>query len=250
MFIFYFNKIHFKVFMLLVVFLSLTFLENRVAGVTSNLPVPIEQVRTGEQALAITINVDWGEEYIPQILDILDRYQAKATFFLTGRWASQNPQLVQKMVERGHLIGNHEYSHPHPDQLSIVKNKEEIIKTEKVIEKITGQKTTFYAPPYGERGKNGLLAADQLGYKTVLWTLDTIDWRSDSTPQVITSRIMNPKPQNGNLPDKKGAIILMHPKKNTVTALPEILSGLQAQGFRMVTLEKLITLDLSGNTTP
>ncbi|RNC28068.1 MAG: Peptidoglycan-N-acetylglucosamine deacetylase [Candidatus Dichloromethanomonas elyunquensis] len=250
MFVFRINKTHFKIVTLAVVFLSLAFIQNRATRVTGNLPIPLEQVKTGEKAIAVTINVDWGEEYIPKILDILDQYQAKATFFVTGRWAAKNPELLQKMAERGHLIGNHGYYHSHPDQLSVMKNKEEIMMTEKVIEKLIFRKTTFYAPPYGERGRNGLFAADQLGYTTVLWTFDTIDWRPDSTPQVIAQRIINPKLKNGKPLEKKGAIILMHPKENTVIALPRILSYFQQEGFKMVTIENLITSERSGNTTP
>lgn len=233
------------------VFFCLTLVQNRYDVVSKmNVPSPLEQVKTKEKAMALTINVDWGEEYIPGILNILDEYQAKATFFVTGRWAAKNPDLLKKIAARGHLIGNHEYYHSHPDQLTVAKNKEELLKTEKKIFEITGQKTTFYAPPYGERGRNGLAAADELGYKTVLWTLDTIDWRQDSTPQVIVERILDPKSRNGKKPDKCGAIILMHPKEYSVVALPQILRALQNDGFSFVTLEKLITLELSGNTTP
>ncbi len=251
MFIFHLSKIKFKVFTLSIVFLSLTLVQNRFMDVSKmNLPMPLEQVKTNEKVIAITINVDWGEEYIPQILEILDQYQAQATFFVTGRWAAKNPDVLKTIDSQGHFIGNHGYYHSHPDRLPVAKNKEELQQTEKVIENVIGKKTTFYAPPYGERGKNGLIAANELGYTTVLWTLDTIDWRPDSTPQIIEKRILEPKIRNGKAVEKRGAIILMHPKENTVTALPHILNRLKKEGFTMVTLEKLITLELSGNTTP
>lgn len=251
MFIFHLTKIRFKMMTLFVVFLSLTLMQNRYAVVSQmNVPAPLEQVRTNEKAIAITINVDWGEEYIPGILKILDEYQARATFFVTGRWAAKNPDLLKSIASRGHLVGNHGYYHSHPDRLTVAKNKEELLKTENQISQIIEKKTVFYAPPYGERGRNGLAAADELGYRTVLWTLDTIDWRQDSTPQVIVQRILNPKSRSGQKPEKCGSIILMHPKENTVIALPQILSALQKDGFSFVTLEKLITLELSGNTTP
>lgn len=215
-----------------------------------NWPLLLEQVPTGEKALALTVNVDWGEEYIPVMLDALDKYNAKVTFFVTGRWADKNPDLLKVMAARGHEIENHGYSHPHPDQLTVAQNKEEILKTEKVIFEITGKKTRLYAPPYGERGRNGLRAAEELGYTTILWTLDTIDWRADSTPEIIAQRILNPKIRNRVKPERKGAIVLMHPKENTARALPGILSRLEQDGYQSVTLEKLITSNLSGNTTP
>jgi peptidoglycan/xylan/chitin deacetylase (PgdA/CDA1 family) len=245
------TKIKFKVITLLVVFIGLTLMQSRVVGVSNqNLPVPIDQVQTDNKIIALTINVDWGESYIPEILDILDRYQAKATFFVTGKWAAKHPELIQQIAAKGHLLGNHSYSHPHPDNLTVVQNKEELSKTENIIKEVTGCKTIYYAPPYGEKGKNGLQAADELGYTTILWTLDTIDWKLESTPELITQRILDPKIRYGVKPEKKGAIVLMHPKKNTVKALPDILAGLKNEGFSFVTIEKLITTGLTGNTTP
>jgi len=225
------------------------FCEQKILGVIASVPEPVDQIKTTEKAMGLTINVDWGEEYIPAILEALDQKKAKATFFLTGRWAKKNPELVKEIVSRGHEIGNHGYSHPHPDRISIAANQEEIVKTEKIVEEIMGIKMKYYAPPYGERGTPGLRAAQNLGYQTILWTLDTVDWRSDSTPEVIAKRILNPSIRFGIKPTKEGAIVLMHPKENTVKALPNILQQLTREGFRLVTLTELITLERVGNTT-
>lgn len=225
------------------------FFEQKLVSVLSPVPDPIEQIKTTEKVMALTINVDWGEEYLPGILAELDRKQAKATFFVTGRWAKKNPELVKEIATRGHEIGNHGYSHPHPDKISVAANEEEISKTEKIIQDITGLKTKFYAPPYGERGTPGLKAAQNLGYRTVLWTLDTVDWRPESTPEVIAKRILNPSVRFGIKPSKEGAIVLMHPKQNTSKALPSILEELEREGFRCITLTELITLEPAGNTT-
>ncbi len=210
---------------------------------------PIEQINTPQQVMALTINVDWGEEYIPGILQALDKGKAKATFFLTGRWAKKNPDLVRIIAEAGHQIENHGYSHPHPDRLSVKANQEEIKKTEEIILGITGKKTKYYAPPYGEKGISGLTAAEELGYSTTLWTLDTVDWRPESSPEVIAQRVLNPKMRFGIKPNKSGAIVLMHPKENTLKALPSILLQLTQQGYSLKTINELITLDNTGNTT-
>jgi len=245
------TRLKFKGVMLVLVFFSLILIHNRSMGVSDiNLPVPLEQVKTDQKVIALTINVDWGEEYIPKILETLDEYNVRVTFFVTGRWVQKNPEVLKAIAARGHLIENHGYSHPHPDQLSVARNKEEISRTEKIIQELTGKKTVFYAPPYGERGKSGLLAAEELGYTTILWTLDTIDWMPESTPDLITQRVIEPKMRYGVQPDKKGAIVLMHPKENTVKALPAILASLRKEQFTLVTLEKLITFKRSGNTTP
>lgn len=219
--------------------------------IASDVPIsrPIEQIKTDQLVMALTINVDWGEEYIPEMLDVLDQGKARATFFVTGRWAKKNPELLKIISDRGHQIENHGYSHPHPDQLSIKANQEEIKKTESIIERIIGKKTHLYAPPYGEKGASGLRAADALGYQTILWTLDTVDWRANSTAEIIAKRIVNPSIQFGVMPDKSGAIVLMHPKENTVRALPVILDQLARDGFTFQTLDGLITFDQIGDTT-
>lgn len=251
MFILHLTKIRFKIITLAVVFLSLTVIQTRIIGVSQlNLPIPLEQVKTDEKVIALTINVDWGEEYIPKILQVLEENKVQATFFVTGRWAKKNPELLILIASQGHQIENHGYYHSHPDKLTVAKNKEELLRTEKVILELTGRKTIFYAPPYGERGRNGLLAAEELGYTTVLWTLDTVDWKPESTPELITQRILEPKIRYGVKPEKKGAIVLMHPKENTLAALPKILLRLREEGYQLVTIEKLITFGLSGNTTP
>ncbi len=210
---------------------------------------PLEQVKTSEKVMAFTINVDWGEEYLPAILDVLDKEQAKVTFFVTGRWAKNHPELLKQMAGRGHQIENHGYSHPHPDRLSVGANQEEIKKTESIILRLIGYQTEYYAPPYGETGSPGLKAAKALGYQTVLWTLDTVDWRPESAPEVIAARILRPAVRFGIKPEKRGAIILMHPKENTLKALPSMLKQLAKDGYRFVTLAELITFGEEGNTT-
>ncbi len=212
-----------------------------ITSTMNPLPKPIEQIETDNNVIALTINVDWGDEFIPGILSELKKANAKVTFFVTGRWAKEHPDLLKAMAADGHEIENHGYSHPHPDNISVTANQEEIRKTESIIQEIIGIKTNLYAPPYGEKGASGLKAAEQLGYKTILWTLDTVDWRTDSTPEVIAQRILNPKQRFGIMPKKQGAIVLMHPKANTLKALPVILQQLIKENFQMLPLRELIT---------
>ncbi|MGC7870550.1 polysaccharide deacetylase family protein [Desulfosporosinus sp. SYSU MS00001] len=223
--------------------------EHKMVLSNSHVSKPVEQINTDQKVMALTINVDWGEEFIPAMLEALDNDHAKATFFVTGRWAKKNPELLKEIANRGHEIENHGYSHPHPDNLSVGANQEEIKKTESIIQGIIGRRTHFYAPPYGEKGTPGLRAADLLGYQTILWTLDTVDWREGSTPGIIAQRVINPAVRFGIKPEKNGAIVLMHPKLNTVKALPIILGQLTREGFTFQTLDALITFDQIGNTT-
>ncbi len=192
---------------------------------------PIYQGDENVKAMALTCNVFWGEEYIGQMLEILKEKNVKTTFFIGGTWAEKFPQLVKKISSQGHEIGSHGYSHPHPDNISLQKNLQDISKAEKIIFDITGKKPRLYAPPYGERGPAVLEAAHELGYRTVLWSIDTVDWQRP-TPEVISKRVLS-KMENG-------AIVLMHPTAPTINALPGIIDGLKEQGFQLITVGKML----------
>jgi len=229
------------VFLALAVTLVLTVGFNKFFGSASVIAQgPVSQVETEQRVMALTINVDWGEENIPAMLNLLKKENVKVTFFVSGRWAKKNPELLKQIHAEGHLIENHAYSHLHPDRASLDENKREILRTEQVIEGLTGTRTGFYAPPYGEKGTSGLRAASELGYTTILWTLDTIDWREDSTVDLIVQRVVSPSVKTGVKPEKRGAIVLMHPKANTVKALPQIISRIKQEGFKFVTVAELM----------
>lgn len=227
--------------LIILVIIALFFGSKAISVNINSMQAPLERVNVAKNVIALTINVDWGEESIPAMLKVLEENEAKATFFVTGRWAAKNSLLVKEVASKGHEIENHGYSHPHPDKLSVEGNRQEIAKTEEIIKGIIGIKTKFYAPPYGEKGENVVRAASETGYTTVLWTLDTVDWQPASSVQLITERIINPKARFGIKPEKKGAIVLMHPKPNTVQALPIIISRLKQEGFSFVTMEELVS---------
>lgn len=194
-----------------------------------------EPIRSGDPSLnkaAITCNVDWGNEIIPEILDVLDDKNIKITFFVTGRWASKYPELLQEIFNRGHEIGNHGYSHKTHSKMSEKENFLEIKKAEEAIEKILGVKPKYFAPPSGDYGEATLEAAEKLGYQTILWSIDTIDWKEGSTADVIISRVMK-KPHNG-------AILLMHPKHETAKALPIIIDRIIEEGIQLGTVSNLL----------
>lgn len=192
---------------------------------------PIYIGNTGEKALALMFNVDWGEEIIPDILEVLKKKDVKATFFISGRIAKKSPEIVLKIAGAGHEIGNHGYSHPHVDRLNLEQNVKEIMDTEKVFQELQITTAKLFAPPYGEHSKIVLQAADSVGYKTIMWTLDTIDWQ-DPTPEVILKRIL-PKADNGSL-------ILMHPKKCTLQTLPTMIESLKKEGFLLKKVTEII----------
>jgi peptidoglycan/xylan/chitin deacetylase (PgdA/CDA1 family) len=153
------------------------------------------------------------------------------TFFIGGDWAKNNPDLLKRIAGEGHEIGNHGYSHQHHNNLNLDGNRKEILDTEKVVEAVTGIKTTLFAPPYGEFNKTTLQAAASLGYQTIMWSIDTIDWRRDGTDKIL-QRVMK-DPHNG-------ALILMHPTADTVTALPVMIEKLQGLGYHIGTVSDAI----------
>ena len=192
---------------------------------------PYYNGNTELDAVSLAINVDWGNEYIPDMLKILDSFDVKATFFLTGRWASENPELAKEIADAGHEIGNHAYSHSSPNAMSVEQNIEEIQKTETAIFEATGYTTSLYAPPSGERKNNVLEAAEACGYHTILWSLDTVDWKKPPATDII-EKVKNKV--------KAGDIILMHPTQPTVQALNEMLKFFAENNFEVVTVSENI----------
>lgn len=219
------------VFILLVSFLTFSLIYYSQNTVAVRMAEPIYQGNTGKKVVAITVNVDWGEEYIPEMLKILAKEDVKVTFFVTGRWAEKNRDLLKKMSEAGHSIQNHGYEHVHFNSLSVEQSVEQIKKAEKIIEEVTGKKTRFFASPYGEQNHKILTAVSNIGYELIMWSVDTIDWQRPS-PETIVKRVVN-KAHND-------AIILMHPTEPTIKALPELIARLKGEGYKMVTIEEIL----------
>ena len=192
---------------------------------------PIYQGRSDQPAVAFACNVFWGEEYLPQMLDILDANNIKMTFFIGGSWAKRYPDVLKEIAARGHEIANHSYSHPHPNRLNKQENQEQIQKTEKLVQEITGIKTALYAPPYGEFNDTVLQAAQELGYCTILWTIDTVDWKKPPV-EILQGRVLS-KLHNG-------AIILMHPTDPTAKSLSNLISEIHKKGYTISTVSSIL----------
>ncbi|HHY47164.1 MAG TPA: polysaccharide deacetylase family protein [Firmicutes bacterium] len=187
-----------------------------------------------EKAAAFGINVAWGEEYIDGLLDILRQENVKATFFFDGRWVELFPGLTRKIADEGHEVANHGFRHVHVKDLSIDEIKDLILKNEELLLQVAGKMSRLFAPPYGELDRDVLAAAGSLGYRTVLWTIDTIDWKSPTKERLIgrvTGKLL------------PGSIILMHPTAVTVAALPDLIAAIRASGYSIVTISDLIRLE-------
>ena len=185
-----------------------------------------------DKVISFACNVDWGNEYIQPMLEIFSVNDINITFFVTGTWAKKNPELLKTMYEAGHQIGNHGYRHIDYDKLSYEGNREEILKAHNIIYDILGIEPEYFAPPSGAYNDNTLKAAKDLNYDVIMWTIDTIDWREDSTKDKIINRVIS-KIDNS-------AIVLMHPTKETVKSLPEIISFLYKKGYKIGTISDVI----------
>ncbi|PWI58274.1 hypothetical protein BM613_04665 [Sulfoacidibacillus thermotolerans] len=193
---------------------------------------PIYRGNPQKRQMALMINVAWGTEYIPQILSILRQNGVRATFFLDGSWAKKNPEVAKSIVLAGMEIGSHAYNHPMMSRLSREQMINQLTKTNEAIFHATGQHITLFAPPAGDFNNLVVQVAAGMKMKTILWTLDTIDWRKPS-PTVIVSRIVKRR--------TPGALVLMHPTEPTVQALPEMIRSLKQDGYQLVTVSELLS---------
>src|SRR5699024_2940634 len=124
-------------------------------------------------------------EHIPDILETLKENDVKATFFIEGKWAKENAEYVKMIAEQDHIIGNHAFNHPDMGNLSNQAILEQISQTNDVIQAITGTKPTWFAPPSGSYSEHVIDIADNLNMNTILWTVDTIDWKNPATSVMI-----------------------------------------------------------------
>jgi probable sporulation protein (polysaccharide deacetylase family) len=194
-------------------------------------PAPLYRAHAEKPVVSLLINVAWGNEYLQDMLAILKEQHVKATFFLEGRWTKNNPDLAKMIAEEGHEIGNHSYTHPNLQTLSAQATREEIRKTNEVIEAVTGVKSTWFAPPSGSfRDETVAIAAAQ-GLGTVMWSVDTIDWQKPS-PEVLKQRVMSKL--------HPGAFILMHPTESTARSLETLIINIKKKDLHVVTVSEAV----------
>lgn len=190
-----------------------------------------EPIYKGKQGVSLMVNVYWGTEYIDGFLEIFEKYNVQTTFFVGGTWVAQNPEVLAKIVAKGHEIGNHGYFHKQHSLLDMQQNETEIEICGKVVFQLVGKPMNLFAPPSGDFGSATLSAADKLGYKTILWSRDTIDWRDRSAQTVYDRATKN---------TSDGELILMHPTSHTLQALEKIVQYYQSHKIPLVTVSQNI----------
>ncbi len=185
-----------------------------------------------KRRVSLMFNVYENTEIVNGILDVLNECGAKATFFVGGCWADDNEKTLVRIVGEGHEIANHGYFHKDHKKLTEEQNEQEISLTGQVIEALSGVKPTLFAPPSGSFSDLTLEAAGRLGYKVIMWSKDTIDWRDNDKTLIYkraTSGIEN------------GDLVLMHPKKVTLEALSDIITNYKSLGFELATVSENIS---------
>lgn len=185
----------------------------------------------GMENRKIAITFDDGPDpiYTPQLLDGLKERGAKASFFLMGKQAEAHPELVRRIQEEGHLIGNHTYSHIQLTKKNREAFKAELKKTNELLTGITGEEVLFVRPPYGCWDKS---LETELTMLPVLWNIDPLDWSSTNVSGIV-KKVTDKAKEN--------AVILMHDEyASSVAAALEIVDILQKEGYEFVTVEELI----------
>ena len=193
---------------------------------------PIYRGNPQKPMVSFIINVAWGNEYLPEMLATLKRYNITTSFFLEGRWVKENPDLAKMISESGHEIGNHSYTHPDMKKLSTNEIKNQIEKTNIVIEATTGKACKWFGPPSGSFRDEVVEVADDYGLGTVLWSVDTIDWQKPN-PETIIQRVATKI--------HPGALILMHPTESTTKALEGLIRTVEQKNYQISTVSDTLS---------
>ena len=189
-----------------------------------------------DKKIYLTFDCGYENGYTLAILDALEKHNVKAAFFVVGNYLETSPDLVKRMVEEGHIVGNHTYHHPDMSQISDpAAFQEEITSLEKKYQEITGlEMQKFYRPPQGKYSESNLKMAQELGYQTVFWSLAYVDWYVDQQPtqeEAYAKLLPRIHP---------GAVVLLHStSKTNAEILDDLLTKWEQEGYTFGTLNEL-----------
>ena len=206
-----------------------------VAAAVTKRDLPIYCVQKDEKVLSISFDAAWGNEDTQQLIEIMDEYGIKATFFVVGDWARKYPESVKALHDAGHEIMSHSDKHKHMTQLSVDEIKADVTACGEAIEGVTGVTPTLFRPPYGEYDNKVVGTLRELGYYTIQWDVDSLDWKETGVQDVIDRVLGKVQP---------GSIVLFHnAAKFTPEALPTIIENLLDEGYSFVPISQLIYKD-------
>ena len=207
--------------------------------------MPLFYVKTNEPKICLTFDISWGTQTLPKVLPILARAKVRATFFLSGPWAKYHPELVRAIQAAGHEIASHGSDHVNLSQYSEYQIAENITRAHQELAKLTGNKVAyFFRPPNGDYDDLVVVTARARDYETVIWAVDSLDWKNPGPDYMITRVTERVFP---------GAIVLCHASdssKQIHEALPGMIEGLRRRGYQLVTLSELVACGTPGRDDP
>jgi peptidoglycan/xylan/chitin deacetylase (PgdA/CDA1 family) len=206
-------------------------------------PRLVSSGRTDRRQVALSFD-DGPSGSTPEVLDILDEYSARATFFMIGSWIERMPEIVRDAASRGHEVANHTWTHADGDRVrELATLRDEVAQTSRVIERTVDAPPKLLRPPYGsDPGRYARVAAECGLEATVLWSVQTFDWQDPEDASSIVDQV--------TAEAEPGAIVLFHdghrlknderPRRPTVEALPDALEWLRSNGYGMTTVSELL----------
>lgn len=218
-----------------------------IGASSSTRQLPIYCVQRDQKLVSISFDAAWGNEDTQQLIDILEQYQVKATFFVVGEWVDKYPESVKALHDAGHEIMNHSNTHAHYPQLPAEEVVADLNACNDKIEAVTGVRPTLVRLPYGDYDDRSINAVRSIGMEPIQWDVDSLDWK-DLSASEITRRVTS------NV--QAGSIVLFHNAAlHTPEALPSILEQLLQEGYTFVPISQIIlngeyTIDHTGRQCP
>ncbi len=213
--------------------------------------LPVYCVQADYPVVALSFDAAWGNEDTQKLIDILGRYQVKATFFVVGDWVEKYPESVKALHEAGHEIMSHSDNHAHFNSLSAQEIQADLTACGKKIQAITGEFPTLFRCPYGEYDDHVITTVRSMGIQPIQWDVDSLDWKEISAAEItqrVTSRV------------GPGSIVLFHNAAlHTPEALPTIIETLLQKGYTFLPISQLVlpgeygkdyTIDHTGRQSP
>jgi peptidoglycan-N-acetylglucosamine deacetylase len=195
-------------------------------------PAPIYRGHPDKHMVSFIINVAWGNEHLPKILSTLKEHNIHSTFFLEGNWVKKNTDLTNMLYDEGHELGNHSYNHPDMKVLTPGRIREQLVKTNEVIKDTVGFEPKWFAPPSGSYRDDVIKIADELHLMTIMWSVDTIDWKKPEANAMVDRVLSKVHP---------GAMILMHPTASTADGLQRLIVELKEKGYKIGSVSELLS---------
>ena len=210
-----------------------------VVGVSaSDRQLPIYCVQRDDKTVALSFDAAWGNEDTQELIDILNKYNIHATFFVVGQWVDKYPESVKALSDAGNEVMSHSDDHAHFAQLSADEIKSNIAASNEKIKNITGTEPTLFRCPYGEYNDTVISTINSMGMSAIQWDVDSLDWKGISASDISDRVLKNVK---------SGSIVLFHnAAENTPEALPGIIEGLIADGYKIVPVSQIL---LTGDYT-